>query len=98
MARPSTGRRRWSTPCWPPVTGPDGPDGPVAAVSGMFVQTFGGGAWALALPVGTEFPYGARARRLEGPFLARYLAAGGWSGGSAAFGPPLAAERTKVEM
>jgi hypothetical protein len=69
---------------------PAAPDGPVEAVSGLFVQTFGGGAWALALPVGNEFPYGLRARRLSGPFLARYLAAGGWAGGAAAFGPPLA--------
>lgn len=69
---------------------PAGPDGPVEASAGLFVQTFGSGSWALVLPVGTEFPYGARARRLSGPFLARYLAAGSWAGGVAAFGPPLA--------
>lgn len=93
VAFPATGRTAFRE-AWKAAAdsglAPDAPDGPVEAVSSLFVQTFGGGAWALALPVGTGFPYGLRARRLSGPFLARYLAAGGWAGGAAAFGPPLA--------
>ena len=60
---------------------------PAALVAGVLFQSFAGGAWALALPVGKGV--GSRARLLSGPFLRAFRSGGSWLSGLERYGAPL---------